>query len=248
MSVAQSDFIAGVLDPERPAPQGLVDGQGRAAGKRFDVYRNNVASSLTDALEQAFPVILKLVGTDFFRALAGVYLRAHPPSSPLIMHYGAEMPGFLEQFPPVQTLPYLPDIARLEGAIRTAYHAADATPVPATALGEIDPERLGDVILRFAPATQIITSPFPIHGIWRANSEPGAPPPTSEAQSVLITRPDMDPSVTLIPAPALPVLNALLAGTALGPAFDLGGEGFDPAALLGQLLGQGAITDLILPS
>lgn len=38
-----------------------------AYGRRFDVYRNNVASSLTDALEVGFSAIAKLVGQRNFR-------------------------------------------------------------------------------------------------------------------------------------------------------------------------------------
>ena len=38
--------------------------------QRFAVYRNNVTVSLTEALAQRFPVIKRLVGEEFFAALA----------------------------------------------------------------------------------------------------------------------------------------------------------------------------------
>lgn len=79
MTVSQTQFITAVLDPMIDTPQGLVDPNGNPAGKRFDVYRNNVVASLSDALGVAFPVVQKLVGDEFFRAMAGVYLRQHPP-------------------------------------------------------------------------------------------------------------------------------------------------------------------------
>ena len=72
MSVTQTEFRSAILDPDVARPAGLVDGQGRAAGRRFDVYRNNVAVSLSEALETAFPVIAKLVGATISRPL-----RAH---------------------------------------------------------------------------------------------------------------------------------------------------------------------------
>jgi len=69
-------------------------------------------------------VIKLLVGEAFFDAVAGHFVRAHPPSSPLMMFYGSEFPVFLEGFEPAKQLPYLPDMARLEHARRLAFHAA----------------------------------------------------------------------------------------------------------------------------
>lgn len=251
--VAQSDFTAGLLDPAHPAPAGLTDAQGRQAGKRYDVYRNNVAASLIEALEQGYPVVYKLVGTDFFRAMAGVYMRAHPPTTPMMIHYGADMPAFIAGFPPAAALPYLADIARLEQGIRHAYHAADAAPIAGTALAVIAPDDLPNIQMRFAPAVRIVASPYPIHAIWRANSDMGSPnapkdakanAKNTDAQAVLIARPDMDPTISLITAASLPVITALAQGKPLGLAFDLGGDGFDPSALLTLLLTNGAITAL----
>ena len=81
-------FARALLDPEAEVPWGLTDPEGRPAPKRFSVYRNNVASSLTRALEAAFPTVRKLVGDEFFAAMAGVFLRAHPPQSRMLMLYG----------------------------------------------------------------------------------------------------------------------------------------------------------------
>ncbi|MGL4280159.1 MAG: DNA-binding domain-containing protein, partial [Albidovulum sp.] len=150
--MTQSDFHAALLDPERPAPHGLTDPEGRPAGRRFDVYRNNVAVSLTEALRQAFPVVRKLVGEAFFTAMAREHARRFPPRSPLLMFYGEDMPGFLAGFPPVAHLGYLPDIARLELALRQSYHAADAKPLAVETLQSLAPEAFLAARIRLAPA------------------------------------------------------------------------------------------------
>ena len=49
MTVPQDDFVAALLRPDADVPLGLSDPEGRPAGKRFNVYRNNVAVSLKDA-------------------------------------------------------------------------------------------------------------------------------------------------------------------------------------------------------
>jgi len=41
-------------------PASLTDGSEQPAGKRFNVYRNNVIVSLKEALSESFPVVTKL--------------------------------------------------------------------------------------------------------------------------------------------------------------------------------------------
>ena len=240
MTVTQSQFRAAVFDPALPTPQGLTDPQGRPAGKRFDVYRNTVMVSLTEALKSTFPVMLKLVGDAFFTELAGVFARQYPPSTPLLMFYGAEMPAFLTAFPQVAHLPYLPDIARLELGLRRSYHAADATPIDPVALTALPAKTLGSVKLQLSPATILIGSGWPIHAIWRMNTEAGAPKPLMQPEDILILRPVFDPSPHLLGPGAAAFIAALQTGQTLDQAAEAGAAtlGFDIAATLG-LLGQG---------
>ncbi|MEL6958328.1 MAG: DNA-binding domain-containing protein [Pseudomonadota bacterium] len=242
MITSQTEFRTALLDPTSPPPEGLRNPDGAQATKRFDVYRNNVAVSLTEALETAFPVIRKLVGDDFFRAMSGVYLRAHPPTSPLMMFYGEEMPAFLEGFGPAQSLPYLPDMARLELALRHSYHAEDSTPVAADALGQIAPDALPNVTFAFAPSLRLVPSRFPLYSIWWANTHGGRN--TQNPEPTLVTRPDLDPAVDALAPAGSAVLAALMAGEPLGDALRHGGAGFDLGPLLGLLLSRNAITSL----
>ena len=238
--MSQTEFRAALLDPERPVPAGLTDPQGRPAGRRFDVYRNNVTVSLTEALRQAFPVIRKLVGEEFFTAMAREHVRAHPPTSPLMMHYGRDMPAFLEDFPPVRHLGYLPDIARLELALRESYHAADAKPVAAEALRTLSPDALLSARLTLAPALRLIRSRWPIHAIWSANMRGTDAPKATVAEDILVARPDYDPEPHALPHGAAPFIAALMGGATVAEALEAGAE-FDLTATLGLLLATGAI-------
>jgi len=245
MRVSQDSFHAALFGAAQPAPKGLSDGVGQPAGRRFDVYRNNVAASLTDALEVGFPAVQSLIGHDRFKTVAGQFLRTHPPDTPMLMHYGAAFPAFLEGFQPLTHVGYLADVARLEQAQREAYHAADAPPVPPDRIATIPPEALGGVVVTLAPALQVIRSAWPVHAIWRFATEQGAPKPPAVAQDVLITRPEYDPALHVLPQGGAAFVAALLAGNTLAEACDAGAsdaEAFDLSAMLRLLLQGGAIT------
>jgi len=249
MSVGQDIFTAALLDPARAVPAGLTGPDGGPAGRRFDVYRNNVAAGLTEALITAFPVLTKLLGEANFRGLAGLYLRAHPPASPVMMFYGAEMPAFLAAMPQLAHLPYLPDVARLELALRESYHAADAETLTAQALAGVAPDDLMGARIVLHPALRIVASRWPIHGIWARNRIDGAPKPAPGAETVLVTRPAFDPVQTLLPTGAAALLAALGSGDSLGDAIDAAGApGFDLSATLACLIGAGAFVRLEDPA
>ena len=239
----QRAFSGAILDPDQPTPPGLSDPEGRPAGKRFDVYRNNVVLSLIGAAEDSFPTLRKLIGEQNFRVMAGAYARAHPPSSPLMMHYGQSMPTFLEGFEPLQAYPYMPDIARLELALRRSYHAADAAAIAPEALGQMAPDDLMAATVSFAPSVQLLRSPWPIHGIWAMNMA-GGPKPEARAEDVLITRAEFDPEPHALPMGGGDFIETLAKGQTFGAALNAAGDGFDLSTTLGLLLQGNALTSL----
>jgi hypothetical protein len=64
------------------------------------------------------------------------------------------------------------------------------------------------------------------------------------AETVLVTRPDLDPMQKLLPEGAAAFLAALEGGAALGAAIEAGGEAFDVTATLPLLIAAGALAGL----
>ncbi len=238
--MSQRAFVQALLNPDAAVPDGIVDPEGRHAPKRFSVYRNNVAASLTRALEASFPTVRTLVGEDFFGAMAVVFLRAHPPTARMLMLYGAEFPAFLQSFPPVAHLGYLPDVARLDQALRESYHAADSTPLPEAAFQRLLGEDLAALRVKLSPSLRLIRSRWPLHQIWRANAEDG-PTPQPGPEDVVILRPAFDPRPHLLGDGGGAFVQGLLAGKSFGESLEDAGETVDLAKVLGVLIPGKAI-------
>ncbi len=221
-----ADFGAALLAPDVAPPLGLTP-----AG-RFAVYRNNVMSSLIEALAAAYPAVRSLVGERFFQAAAIVHVRAEPPTSPVLLHYGAGFPAFIESFAPASRLPYLGDVARLERAWLEAYHAAESAPLPLQVLRQIAGEATADARLTLHPSTRLIVSRFPIVSLWAANTGRSSHDAVdlSRPETALVVRPAADVQVYPIDQGFATLLGCLLrrrtladaAGAALAamPAFD----------------------------
>ena len=124
-SDVEKSFAASLLDKDGKVPPDLTSYSSPVPQSRFNIYRNNVHVALIDMMAARFPVVLKLVGEEFFRGLARSYIRAHPPKSAMTINYGAGLPEFLRNFEHVQDVPYLADVAELEWLRMEAYNAAD---------------------------------------------------------------------------------------------------------------------------
>ena len=244
MTERENHFTAALLDPGQPAPKGLTDGFGRPPGCRFDVYRNNVTVSLIEALETGFPTVASLLGIENMKGLARLYLRANPPGSPLMMHYGETFPAFLATREELSHLGYLPDMARLDLALRRSYHAADAAPVDPSEFS-MAPEALMQATITLAPSLGLIRSDWPVHDIWRHTTEANAPKPRAVAQDIVILRPEFDPLPHLLAPGAAAWLDSLRQGQTLGEAFDTAlaeAPQFDLGSALALLLDGRAIS------
>jgi Putative DNA-binding domain len=242
-------FATGLTDPTRPTPSGVMGPLGKGAVKRYNVYRNNVTVSLIDALAAIYPAVQRITGTEFFRAMARFHVRATPPTSPLLFEYGRDFPAFIESYEYAHDVPWLADVARIERAWLDAYHAADGHALPATSLAEVPADRLGDLIFRVHPATRIVRSAYPAVAIFAMNRGDGPVTPlrSSAAEDALITRPDMEVDVRLLPPGNATFLASLIGGATLAEAtskaFDEASS-FDLSAGIAGMVEAGVFTTL----
>ena len=138
--------------------------------ERLSVYQNNYFASLNEVLTDIFPSIVKLVGEDFFKALAQKYWQAQPPSSSVLLTTAESFPSFLQEEPTLQTLPYIADIARLDYFYNQTYYAHEQEAVTAETLSEIPPTELAEHQLELQRSLIIFESKFAIFDVWQWHS------------------------------------------------------------------------------
>lgn len=212
----------------------------------LDVYRVNVAQNCIKALAGAYPILRKIVGADFFDAMAWSFVRAHPSRSGNLARYGAEMAGFVCGFDPARDLAYLPDVARMEWLAHRAYYAADPAPFNQAGLrggAQLRP--------RLAPACALLTSPWPLARIWRTHQDDyrGSLDGVlgGGREHVLVCRPRWRVQVQALALGDWIFLDSSARGRPLGEALvraTLGDADFDASLALARWVDAGVIVTL----
>jgi hypothetical protein len=252
-AAVQSDFARALLDPDLPLPESVTAHTGRRPQKRFAVYRNNVIVGLINALRAKFPATERIVGEDFFAAMARIFVTAHPPRSKILHGYGDDFGDFIATFEPAAGLPYLADVARLEVARTRAYHAADAGPLGPDDFANITPDAAGSLRLTLHPSLQLLRSRHPVVTIWAMNAgemELGAVD-DHVAEDALVLRPHLAVTVQSLPPGGAAFLEALADGFTLAEAAERATTDdarFDLTANLAGAIGSGAAVAFALPS
>lgn len=251
MNNLQSQFAQALLALYQPCPDGLFSSNGADPASRFAVYRNNVHSSLINALADSYPVTLQLVGDRFFRAMAGMYVQAYPPTNPLLNEYGSDLADFIQGFAPAASVPYLADVARLERLRINAYHAADAPVADSQAvINQLQQlPSLGNVRLQLHPSVTTLQSNYAVVALWAAHQtcDTVARLDPWHGQCALILRNGLEVEVFCIDSGCVAFINSLNnqwpLEMAMAYALDAATE-FDLHQCLGLLISHRAITHI----
>lgn len=244
LAVGQQAFATALLDTAATLPSFA----GEAVPQRFSLYRGNLSTTWRRTLGHAYPVVLALVGADFFGGLARAYGRQYPSDSADLTQFGARFADFLSSFPPAAELPYLPDMARLEWAVHLAHYAADAQALAPEALAALHPDQLEVRRFTLHPACALLASNWQVAALWHAHQdgeEQGMFPHDMQVASwTLVCRSRWKAQVLQVDAAAHAALLALLQGQTFGAALDAAFErdpAFDLAARLRQWLAHAVL-------
>lgn len=189
---------------------------------RLKIYRNNIVGSLTDVMKATFPTIETLVGAEFFEGCARTFILQDPPDQGVLTWYGDGFDVFLKDFEPARSVPYLPDIARLEIALNAAYYAKDDSFLKTEDLSAIQPEQLADTVFSLRDSVHPVSSKFPIDQIRDfcfANNENKQPPDMNNGSvNLLIYRPQLETHIIVLKSDEFLMLQNLKDKKSLGEA------------------------------
>ena len=191
LAAFQDRFAAALVAAD---PRGDPELAALTAQPGFAVYRNTVLSGCIDALEANFPTVARLVGSEWFRAAALVYVGEHLPGQPMLADYGATFPEFLRAFEPANELPYLPDIARLDRHWTEAHAARDEVALDADSLDALFacPSLSSTWLRPHASARWVLSEDTPVFTIFARNRAAGpvdASPFEWRGEGALVVRP-----------------------------------------------------------
>ena len=225
---------------------------GAPDARRFAVYRNNVAVGLIGALEARYPVARRIVGEGLFGAMARAFIRVHKPRSPVMIAYGEAFPEFADAYLASADVPprvaMAADVARLENAWVEAYHAEDAGVATVADLSALGIEALPQTRIAFHPAARFLRLLTPAASAWAAYQDGADPtaPITFIPEDALITRPDCDVRVRVLPALAYDFARSLRDGaTLMDAALALNDPTFDLGTHLVGLVESGAVAAIL---
>ena len=249
----QQLFASALLDGGPDAEtQALAQFKSAHSAHRFALYRGNQSANWHKTLVAAYPVVLALVGEEFFGGLARAYGRAQPSDNPDLNQFGARFGAFLRDFPHAAQLPYLPDLAALEWAVHRAHYAPLRDGLSAEQLAAIAPDEIEAATFRLHPAVQLLSSQWAVTPLWLAHQPDSgvAFPDAMHAPSyALVARPQWQPVLLPLDAASHAALQLLAQGGTFGAALDAAfalNEEFDVAGALQQWLAQAVLVESLV--
>lgn len=182
----------------------------------LEIYRNAYRARLTEALRENYPVLHRVLGDEAFDALAESFIAAHPSRQYSIRWFGSSLADFLAAQP--EALPHaaLPDLARMEWALGTAFDAADDVPLSVDSLLSLTPESWATLQLASHASVCLIALDWAVEPLWRAVSEDAeaeTTPPERHPHHLLVWRQDQHTQWRSVESDEADLLRVALDGT-----------------------------------
>ena len=140
--------------------------------ERLRAYTNGLPARIFDALADDYPALRHVVGHAPFHALVRRYVPAAPAGIYNLNDVGSSLAAFLATDVLAETFPFVGDLARLEHALRLAFHAREEPPLDPATLAAWTLEDWGSARLVLQRSVALVSSRWPIRDLWAARETP----------------------------------------------------------------------------
>jgi hypothetical protein len=219
LETIENDFQKFLLTGSAGIEKRVVGTERVPIATRLAIYGNAYRSRLIEALEAHYPALLAHMGEEKFAALGSAYVQTHDSNFASIRFYGGALGAFLVTYPDSASRPWLSELARFEWAMAEVFDAADAVPVGVQALGQIAPERWGELGFELHPAVRRLDLLWNAPALWRALTSEGAhpaPAPLAHSASWLLWRRELQIFFRPLTALEAQMLDVVRAGGSFG--------------------------------
>ncbi len=250
LAALQQEFMAHVLDEDRPLPP-RWDAR---MGDGLAIYRNAYRSRLVDALRETFPKTAQWVGDNSFAQAAAHHLITHPPRGWTLDLVGEGFVGTLEGL--FANDPDVADLGWLEWAMHLAFSAADCEPLDAARFAEatrgFDENDWTEMRLVFVPSLHHREVSSDCTALWLAleQEEPPDSAPTLESLVYCkVWREGLSPVFRLIERDEGQRVAAMMQGATFGDlcaSLDQVTTPDETAAAAGGMLGRWLAAGLVV--
>jgi hypothetical protein len=245
----QAQFAAAVRLGDGQAREAVLAAGDSPRGRilaALHVHASTTRDSLTEALRDGFPTVADRLSAGRFAKLAEGFIRQSPPRQAALWFWGDDFPVFLAG----QDLPEaIVALARLDRAWHDAFTSEEAAPLTPQSLSALPAEVLAQAAVTFHPAARLLTLPVGAYSLWRMTAAlPLADGDgMTDAQHVLLSRPEGQVQALALASSEYLFLNALQSGDSLLAAFDQAAAvdaGFDLQPALSRILAAGAFRSI----
>lgn len=159
LAQSQDDFLDRVLSLDK-----TLEAASSEHKHRIWIYQNNVFGAVQDYLAEVYPATRGVVGADFFKQMAQVFIQGSPPSTGNIHFYGEGMSTLCGSFEGLEGLAYLSDLMRYEWALHKSYFSVVSDALDPSAMPQ---EELLTSSVIYNDSVSLICSDYPIYEIQR---------------------------------------------------------------------------------
>ncbi len=147
----------------------FISGTNKLIPNPLDIYRQSILGNHLSAFSEVYPVIFQLVGESFFEHVFYHFYDLNPHESYDVSDYGEGFADFLEGFKACDSLPYLPDVARLEWYCHKASLGPNYQVADFEALTRMDESMLQSLCFEMPPNSFLLKSAYPVLRIFEVN-------------------------------------------------------------------------------